>query len=88
MYTSIVGTPTKQTNVVDKMAIAFAENFDEMEDIPTLCWRERIDMLLKRIKYLLWLWKKGRKMFPMKPLINTRHDSVIDESYFTVGRKE
>ena len=33
VYTSETGTPTKQTNVVDKMAIAFAENFDEMEDV-------------------------------------------------------
>ena len=40
-------------------------------------------MLLKRIKYLLWLWKVGRKKFPMKPLIDTTHDSVIDESYWT-----
>jgi hypothetical protein len=44
-------------------------------------------MLTKRIKYLLWLWKVGRKKFPMKPLIDTTHDSVIDKSYFTVGRK-
>ena len=53
-------------------------------------------MLFKRILYLLWLWKKGRKMFPMKPLepievryeIDAIYDSVIDESYFTVGRNE
>lgn len=40
-------------------------------------------MLLKRIKYLLWLWKVGRKKFPMKPLIDTRYDTVIHESYWT-----
>ncbi len=48
-------------------------------------------MLLKRIQYLLWLYRKGRKMFPMKPLepiqvryeIDARYDSVIDESYWT-----
>ena len=53
-------------------------------------------MLLKRIQYLLWLYRKGRKMFPMKPLepiqvryeIDARYDSVIDKSYFTVGREE
>ena len=45
-------------------------------------------MLFKRILYLLWLWKVGRKKFPMKPLIDTRYDSVIDKSYFTVGRNE
>ena len=33
VYTSETGTPTNKTSVVDKMAIAFAENFDEMEDV-------------------------------------------------------
>lgn len=40
-------------------------------------------MILKRIKYVLWLWKVGRKKFPMKPLIDTRYDTVIHKSYWT-----
>ena len=32
MYTSQTGVPTKKTNVVDKMMIAFENDFSEMED--------------------------------------------------------
>ena len=79
VYTSETGTPTKKTSVVDKMAIAFERTSQKWRMHSSLCGRERIDMLLKRIKYLLWLWKVGRKKFPMKPLIDTTHDSVIDK---------
>ena len=33
VYTSETGVPTKNTNVVDKMMIAFENNFEEMEDV-------------------------------------------------------
>ena len=32
VYTSQTGVPTKKTNVVDKMMIAFENDFSEMED--------------------------------------------------------
>ena len=32
VYTSETGVPTKKTNVVDKMMIAFENDFSEMED--------------------------------------------------------
>ena len=32
VWTSETGTPTKKTNVVDKMMIAFENDFSEMED--------------------------------------------------------